>query len=123
MLNLTRCPTRSQIARITFPALLGHHQPPGTEEFSSGPLHWYGDDHPSAHEWKATVDTAVAALAAKQGLDKDTVMSDYREKADKKFAATARKSLRELKQHRGDIVVDDLMPGLQAWIRDNGIPA
>lgn len=50
-------------------------------------------------------------------------MSDYREKADKKFAATARKSLRELKQHRGDIVVDDLMPGLQAWIRDNGIPA
>ncbi|BBN50888.1 hypothetical protein [Mycobacterium avium] len=88
-----------------------------------GDLHWYGDDHPSAHEWKATVDTAVAALAAKQGLDKDTVMSDYREKADKKFAATARKSLRELKQHRGDIVVDDLMPGLQAWIRDNGIPA
>lgn len=88
-----------------------------------GDLHWYGDDHPSAHEWKATVDTAVAALAAKQGLDKDAVMADYREKADKKFATTARKSLRELKQHRGDIVVDDLMPGLQAWIRDHGIPA
>ncbi|PJE03566.1 MAG: hypothetical protein CK429_32690 [Mycobacterium sp.] len=88
-----------------------------------GDLHWYGDDHPSAAEWKRTVDVAVTALAAKQGIDRDAAMADYRERADKKFAATARKTLRELKQHSGDINVDDLMPGLQTWVRDNGIPA
>lgn len=88
-----------------------------------GNLHWYGDNHPSAAEWQHTIDTAVTALAAKQGIDKHTAMADYRQKADKKFAATARKALRELKQHRGDIDVDDLVPGLQTWIQHNGIPA
>lgn len=85
-------------------------------------LHWYGGNHPSAAEWRHTIDAAVTALAAKHGVDKDT-MADYRQKADKKFVATARKVLRELKQHRGDIDVDDLVPGLQTWIRHNGIPA
>ncbi|WP_342314680.1 hypothetical protein LIX17_25905 (plasmid) [Mycobacterium avium subsp. hominissuis] len=87
-----------------------------------GNLHWYGEDHPAAAEWQHTVDAAVTALAAKQGIDKDAALVDYRARADKKFAATARKTLRELKQ-RGEINVDYLLPGLQTWIRDNGIPA
>ena len=29
----------------------------------------------------------------------------------------------ELKRQRGDIIVEDLMPGLQTWIEQNGIPA
>lgn len=86
-------------------------------------LHWYGDDHPSAAEWQRTVDAAVTALAAKQGRDADTLMAECRQRADKKFAGTARKTLRELKRQRGDIIVEDLMPGLQNWIAQNGIPA
>ncbi|MCV7225274.1 hypothetical protein [Mycolicibacterium komossense] len=86
-------------------------------------LRWYGTDHPSVDEWEQTVNTAITALAAKQGLDPATLRADYEQKADKKFATTARKALRELKQQRVDIVVDDLMPGLQTWVRDNGIPA
>lgn len=86
-------------------------------------LRWYGTDHPSADEWEQTATTAIAALAAKQGLDAATLRADYEQKADKKFATTARKALRELKQQRGAIVVDDLMPGLRAWTQANGIPA
>ncbi|MBY0285669.1 MAG: hypothetical protein K2X52_00740 [Mycobacteriaceae bacterium] len=86
-------------------------------------LRWYGADHPSAAEWEQTVTTAITALAAKQSLDAATLRADYEQKADKKFATTARKALRDLKQQRVDIVVDNLMPGLQYWVRDNGIPA
>lgn len=86
-------------------------------------LRWYGADHPSAAEWEQTVTTAITALAAKQSLDAGTLRADYEQKADKKFATTARKALRDLKQQRVDIVVDNLMPGLQDWVRDNGIPA
>lgn len=86
-------------------------------------LRWYGIDHPSALEWEQTVNTAITALAAKQSLDAATLRADYEQKADKKFAATARKALRELKQQRVDIVVEDLMPGLQTWVGANGIPA
>lgn len=86
-------------------------------------LHWYGDHHPSAAEWQHTIDAAVTALAAKQGIDKNTALAKYRRKADEKFAATARKALRELKNHRGEIDVDDLVPGLQTWIKHHGIPA
>ncbi|WP_099020932.1 hypothetical protein [Mycolicibacterium palauense] len=89
-----------------------------------GDLHWYGDDHPSAAEWRRTVDTAVAALAAKHDRTPEAIMAECRERADKKFASTARKTLRELKRQRGgDINVEDLMPGLQTWIAQNGIPA
>lgn len=87
-------------------------------------MHWYGDDHPSADEWQRTVDTTVAALAAKLGRDADAIMTECRQRADKKFAGTARKTLRELKRHRGgNLNVEDLMPGLQSWIAENGIPA
>lgn len=86
-------------------------------------LHWYGDDHPSADEWQRTVDTTVAALAAKLGRDADAIMTECRQRADKKFAGTARKTLRELKRQRGDIIVEDLTPGLQRWIQHNGVPA
>lgn len=86
-------------------------------------LRWYGTDHPSAAEWEQTVTTAITALAAKQGLDAAVVRADYEQKADKKFATTARKALRDLKQQRTDIVIDDLVPGLQDWVRANGIPA
>jgi hypothetical protein len=86
-------------------------------------LRWYGTDHPSTLEWEQTANTAITALAAKQDLDAATLRADYERKADKKFATTARKALRELKQQRGDIVVDDLMPGLQTWVQANGIPA
>lgn len=64
----------------------------------------------------------MTALAAKQGLDAEAAMAEYRQKADTKVAATARKALRELTQQRGSIVID-LMPGLQTWIENNGIPA
>lgn len=86
-------------------------------------LRWYGDDHPSADEWHRTVDTAVTALAAKQGIDKDAAMTEFQQRADKKFATTARKRLREHHQREGSIVVEDLVPGLQAWVREHGIPA
>ena len=89
-----------------------------------GDLHWYGDDHPSADEWRRTVDAAVAARAAKHDRTPEAIMAECRERADKKFASTARKTLRELKRQRGgDINVEDLMPGLQTWIAQNGIPA
>ncbi|MEU0498022.1 hypothetical protein [Mycobacterium sp. NPDC006124] len=89
-----------------------------------GDLHWYGDDHPSADEWRRTVNAAVAALAAKHDRTPEAIMAECRERADKKFASTARKTLRELKRQRGgDINVADLMPGLQTWIAQNGIPA
>jgi hypothetical protein len=89
-----------------------------------GDLHWYGDDHPSADEWRRTVDAAIAALAAKHDRTAEAIMAECRERADKKFASTARKTLRELKRQRGDdINVADLMPGLQTWIAQNGIPA
>ncbi|MBZ4571565.1 hypothetical protein QRB41_27365 [Mycobacterium avium subsp. hominissuis] len=85
-------------------------------------LLWYGDEHPSASEWRATTESAVRALAARNGQDAEALMTQYRAKADKKFSAEARKALRSHVAH-GDIVVEDLVPGLQAWVKANGIPA
>lgn len=85
-------------------------------------LHWYGEDHPSAAEWKRTVDAAVNALAAKQDTDPAVLMAEYVAKANKKFNTDARKALRDIKKRGGQIVVDELVPGLQAWVAANGIP-
>lgn len=86
-------------------------------------LRWYGTDHPSASRWQKTVADTVAALAAKQDADPTTLMTEYIARADKKFAADARKALREVKKQRGEIVVEDLMPGLQAYVQAYGLPA
>lgn len=96
-----------------------------TNEISSAlwNLRWYGGDHPSAAQWKQAVSAAVNALAAKQDTDPAALMAEYEAKADKKFNADARKALRDIKQHGGHIVVDNLMPALQAWVQANGIPA
>lgn len=86
-------------------------------------LRWYGTDHPSAQQWTHTVDAAINALAAKQDTDPAALMADYTARADKKFAADARKALRDLKKQVGEIVVENLMPGLQAYIAANGLPS
>lgn len=85
-------------------------------------LLWYGDEHPSASEWTRTAQFAVRALAARSGQDAEALMAQYRAKADKKFSAEARKALRS-QAARGELVVEDLVSGLQAWVRVNGIPA
>jgi len=86
-------------------------------------LWWYGDEHPQAAGWRATIDTVVAALAAKNGTDVAQLKAELQAKADKKFDATARKVLREARQTGSGIVVENLLPGLQAWVNANGIPA
>jgi hypothetical protein len=88
-----------------------------------GDLLWYGPTHPSAAKWSTTVEAAVDALAAKLALNKDDLMSEYRTKAAKKFGSTARKVLRDLTARGGDIVVEDLVPGIRMWVEENGIPA
>lgn len=86
-------------------------------------LRWYGDEHPQAGDWKRTIDTAVNALAAKQDTDPSALLAEYEARADKKFAAEARKTLRDITKHGGEIIVDNLIDGLQAWVKANGIPA
>lgn len=86
-------------------------------------LRWYGGDHPSGAEWKRTVTAAVNALAAKRGTDPAALMAECEAKADKKFHTDARKALRDVTKHGGQIVIDNLVPGLQAWVAANGIPA
>ena len=67
---------------------------------------------------------SARSVAARLSFLRDrAIMTECRQRADKKFAGTARKTLRELKRQRGDIIVEDLMPGLQTWIEQNGIPA
>lgn len=53
-------------------------------------LRWYGDTHPDADKWKAFIDRAVKALAAKQGRDADELLAEFNAKADKKFARESR---------------------------------
>lgn len=95
-----------------------------TNEISSimSSLRWYGEDHPSAAQWKRTVAAAVNALAAKQGTDPAALIAEYEAKADKRFNTEARKALRDITKHGGQIVVDNLLPGLQAWVAANDIP-
>ncbi|MBE5477899.1 hypothetical protein E3G68_005253 [Mycobacteroides abscessus] len=84
-------------------------------------LLWYGDEHPSASEWRTAAESAVRALAARNGQDAEVLMAQFRAKAEKKFGAEARKALRS-QGVLGDIVVEGLVPGLQAWVKANGIP-
>ncbi|MCT7372151.1 hypothetical protein [Mycolicibacterium llatzerense] len=86
-------------------------------------MRWYGDDHPQADGWEKTVSDAVNALAAKHDTDPATLRADYEARAGKKFAAEARKTLRSITEHGSQIVVDNLLPGLQAWVKANGTPA
>lgn len=86
-------------------------------------LRWYGTDHPSAQRWTHTIDAAINALAAKQDTDPAALMADYTARADTKFAADARKALRDIKNQVGEIVVENLMPGLQAYVAANGLPS
>lgn len=86
-------------------------------------LLWYGDEHPSGQEWVRNIDTTAHALAAKLGVDKDELLAECRAKAEKKFATTARKLLRELHGQPGGVVVDNLVPGLQSWVKQHGVPA
>lgn len=86
-------------------------------------LRWYGTDHPSAAQWQKTINNTVSALAAKRGTDPTALMAEYVARADKKFAADARKALREVKMQHGEVVIENLMPGLQAYVQAYGFPA
>lgn len=85
-------------------------------------LRWYGDDHPEGEQWKLGVAATVDALAAKRGVEPGVLMAECVAKADKKFNSDARKAVREHAKRVGQVVVEDLVPGLQAWVRTNGIP-
>lgn len=86
-------------------------------------LLWYGDAHPSGQDWVRSIDTTANALAVKLGVDKEHLLAECRARAERKFATTARKLLRELSSQPGGVVVENLVPGLQSWVKQNGVPA
>jgi hypothetical protein len=60
-------------------------------------MRWYEFDHPDMPEWESTVSEAIAALAAKQGVDPDALRAEAEVRADKAYQAGLRKAWRELK--------------------------
>lgn len=53
-------------------------------------LRWYGDSHPEAPAWQSYTQRAVPALARRRGVSDDTVLSEYTDKAEKKYRRESR---------------------------------